>query len=261
MKDTGFTAAAALGKMGSPAVPYLVKALNQDDPLTERVLERVRSEMGKHTDNQRIWSLLPQPRIYAWAKINAASALGEIGPGARAAIPALMEIVKSTNESPLQFQSALALSRIPPVSEEAVLAIAPLLKADDYRFRGCIACALGEIGPAARPVIPKLVDALHDDQAGGDVRIPAATALWKLGETNLALASHIETLKKDVPYNRWRAARELGALGPSARQAVPALSEALHDEEETVRGAAQEALGKIDPQALEKTRLNQPNQP
>ena len=43
------------------------------------------------------------------------------------------------------------------------------------------------------------------------------------------------------------AAHALGKLGYCAMPAVPALKEALKDEDETVRGAAYRALDEIDP--------------
>ena len=237
---TGFEAATALGKMGPSAVPCLIRALNQQEALEETLGQWLKCRLPS-----RMIGLLPPSRSYAAAQINAARALGEIGPGARAAIPALMDIVTGTNETYLQFESAFALHRITPVSEEAALAISRLLKADDYRFRGVIARALGDIGPAAKPAIPNLIEALADES--GDLRIPAAGALWKLGETNLALASLLETLKNDSAYNRWRAAKELGEFGLPAKLAIPALTDALCDDEMEVRDAAGEALRRIDP--------------
>jgi hypothetical protein len=49
------------------------------------------------------------------------------------------------------------------------------------------------------------------------------------------------------PGSRWRAAQRLGALGPSAAAAVPALTAALGDGSAEVRWRAAEALGLIGP--------------
>ncbi len=52
---------------------------------------------------------------------------------------------------------------------------------------------------------------------------------------------------KDRSYypNRYRAAKDLGELGPAARDAVPALAAALNDPEPLVRMAAAGALGRV----------------
>jgi serine/threonine protein kinase len=53
------------------------------------------------------------------------------------------------------------------------------------------------------------------------------------------------------PASRWRAAQRLGALGPSAAAAVPALTTALGDGSAEVRWRAAEALGLIGPPSRE----------
>jgi HEAT repeat protein len=45
---------------------------------------------------------------------------------------------------------------------------------------------------------------------------------------------------------RRTAAEAMGQIGPDARSAVPALTEALKDEDEKVRQAAQAALKKVN---------------
>ncbi|OWK38071.1 HEAT repeat domain-containing protein [Fimbriiglobus ruber] len=57
----------------------------------------------------------------------------------------------------------------------------------------------------------------------------------------------IEALKDDNHYVRRDAARALGHVGPEAKDGVPALRALLRDREPSVRRAAGDALQKIDP--------------
>src|SRR5436190_18342993 len=64
-------------------------------------------------------------------------------------------------------------------------------------------------------------------------------------------ASHwLKELKNDFASARWRAAIALGEIGPRAgKRAIPALIEALHDEDGVVRWAAAMALRRFGPDA------------
>ena len=59
----------------------------------------------------------------------------------------------------------------------------------------------------------------------------------------------INGLKADDPAKRRKAAVALGALGPRAKAAVPALAAALKDTDVSVRGAAALALGTMGSEA------------
>ncbi|HEV3028500.1 MAG TPA: HEAT repeat domain-containing protein, partial [Planctomycetota bacterium] len=63
--------------------------------------------------------------------------------------------------------------------------------------------------------------------------------------TQTAIEVMIAALKDKEPRARQDAARLLGEVGTDARSAAPALQAALDDENEDVRKAAQEALGKV----------------
>jgi len=56
-----------------------------------------------------------------------------------------------------------------------------------------------------------------------------------------------EALKDENIYVRRDAARALGSFGEEAKSAIPALQDALRDREASVRTAAAKALARIDP--------------
>src|SRR5205823_4227922 len=148
------------------------------------------------------------------ARLAAAAALGDIGPAARDAIPALAEAMKKDTELQVREEAALALGGSGQAA--AVPPLIDVLNGDDEDVRRLAALALGEIGPAARPAIPSLIKALRADK---DYRV------------------------------RFHAAEALGRMGPEAKVAIPALREALKDDRPEVSNAAAETLKKIDPEA------------
>lgn len=76
------------------------------------------------------------------------------------------------------------------------------------------------------------------------LRLYAARALAEMGLE--ALPALVEALgHKEAPVRYW-AATGLGNIGPNAKQAIPALSQALEDASASVRTSAALALWKID---------------
>jgi tetratricopeptide (TPR) repeat protein len=67
---------------------------------------------------------------------------------------------------------------------------------------------------------------------------------------DVTVATLLETLKKGDTVERGRAARDLGKFGPTAAEAVPALIDALGEEERWLRIETARALGKIGPAAV-----------
>lgn len=64
------------------------------------------------------------------------------------------------------------------------------------------------------------------------------------------LPALIRALRSQNPVERVRAAKDLGRLGWLARDAMPALVKALHDDDGKVREAAAHAIGLMGPEAL-----------
>ena len=72
------------------------------------------------------------------------------------------------------------------------------------------------------------------------------------GSTEAGVVRLVDWLSSASSFLAWRAAEELGGLGPAARDAVPALLLATQDTDADVRGYAVEALGRIgDPCAVD----------
>lgn len=145
-----------------------------------------------------------------------------------------------------------------------------LLNDTDPGKRGLAANSLGQIGAKAKDAIPDLCKALRADKEEV-VRADAALALFKIAsevraEKNGYLAAALQQavpalsdgLKDEFPFVRINSALALSQIGPTARQAVPALMEAFKDPDNrvviagffySVRHASADALGNIGPDA------------
>jgi HEAT repeat protein len=92
---------------------------------------------------------------------------------------------------------------------------------------------------------------LHDDEP--TARVEALRALRQTAPADPAVAvpALTEALKDDNEMVRELAVKILGDLGPSAGEAVPALIAAIQDEDSQVQQDACHTLGKIGPEARE----------
>jgi hypothetical protein len=142
-----------------------------------------------------------------WMRQGAAGVLGEIGPGAIGAVPALVQALE-----------------------------------DEYSSVGrAAAAALGQMGAGA---VPALTHALGDED--DSVRAHAAWALAAMGpEAADAVPALMRALEDEASPVRTQAAFALKAVGGEAGDAIPALVEALEDEDAGVRLAAASALKTI----------------
>jgi HEAT repeat protein len=197
-----------------------------------------------------------------------------MGPAARAAVPALLEALREPDWD-LQWAAACALEAVVgPVTPEAIPGLVSALRHPSGRVSGAAANALEKIGPAsvpaltgalkdrtpiarewaadvlsrfgqeARSAVGALGSLLNDTEA--DVRIWAAIALAMIARKASVLPILVEgSSHPDNAVVRERSVRALGALGPIAKPAVPSLEEALADDDEAVRQAADEVLKRM----------------
>jgi len=204
-------AKAALDAMGQKAVPYLVGGLENSNVFTR-------------------W------RAYA------ASALGEIGPPARSAIPNLLRMTDATFQP--SFTAALMKIRGEPIDG--------LIRALDDPISdqwGETARTLAEFGTNASAAIPKLCRALSSEKGWA-----AAYAIGFIHtQPEIAVPALIEALKRDDSMQTINAEWALGEFGAQAASAIPVLRQRLSATQPVVRQGALDGLVKILPSVELKT--------
>ncbi len=172
--------------------------------------------------------------------------LREIGPDARAALPALTAATNDAHPG-VRAVAVQAVARVGQGDPASVAALRDALRGGgdaDYRWKA--ARALGRLGPQAKDAVPGLVTAVADEN--GHVRREAIIALGRIGGSAEAAGAPalLRALEDPDPEIRRAAATALGRVQAAA--ARPALTRHLADEDEAVRTAAQRAIEKLAPE-------------
>jgi HEAT repeat protein len=224
---TRIEASRMLGRLGTRAsgvVPDLITELNQykwieNEPLQEAVIESI----------------------------------GNIGGGANAALPAL---ARHAGRS-LDLDQAIKVATKTILGSPEELGISTLLgqlTATDSSLRLRAIKAIARLGPVnGRIALRDLEQMLADLDT--DVRRAAIEAMRQIDPVGTATkpsALFISAIAKDLADPdegiRFRAARQLGRIGPAAVIVLPALEKSLDDQDKEVRRAVLDAMGKINPQ-------------
>jgi HEAT repeat protein len=228
-------AAEALGQIGTPSVPGLLKRWAMR---MRRCAAAAAAALGAIGDATAVPGLLAAlDDADAEVRRAAVEALGEIGDAA--AVPGLLAALGDADE----VREGLRLRRW------GRSAMRQPCRAAGSAARCVVvgACgnggALGEIGDQA--AVPGLLRALGD--AEWEVRWAAAKALGWIGDA-VAVPGLLAALRDANAYVRQAAAKALGQIGDAA--AVPGLLAALRDADAGVRQAAAAALGEIGAPAV-----------
>ncbi len=226
-------AAEALGKFGAIARPAVAALIKQ----------------------------LADPNRYV--RVDSAMALWKIERNAESTVPALTEILTKTppekQHDLLRVAAAESLGEIGPDALAAVPALIGALQQGRGDARDEAARALGKIGPTARSAIPPLARALDDDAPF--FRLEVAEALARIGDPpSQAVWALVDILKdqSNPPFAHTQAIRILQLLGPKSDSAIPALIETKVSAGNYETEAAVLALAELNPDALRnpRARLN-----
>jgi HEAT repeat protein len=181
----------------------------------------------------------------------AAYALGQLGPKARAAVPALIEAT-GDRDGQVIWYALDALGRIGPAAREAVPEILRVIQesleidSPGYRtLRSSAVRALGNIGPDARTATDLLEGILADSGADPVYRITAAVSLYQISGRPAAISALARELRNTKSDAALAAAMALYRMGPAAKPAERDLAYALGHADADVRRAAGRALSQF----------------
>ena len=202
----------ALAALGAPAVPRLIEALKHE-----------------HLRGQVVYIL------------------GQIGPAAAPAAEALAGLVNDKNARVAQ-EAALALAKIGPGAKAAIPALVKSLEGEGANSHA-VAYALGKIGPDA--TVQKALTGLLKS-SDRDLALVSAWVLAQVRPVTAEIAAQTVPvltagLAAPLPLERQSAAEALGNLGSLAKNAttLAALQKAASDDDRAVRDAAADALKAI----------------
>ncbi len=155
----------------------------------------------------------------AFVRRQAAISLGQLGPSAASAIPALLDRFTLGYENAgdlIGCESAAAIWRIDPSGEIWLAEIRLRLKSKESAVRRDAINAIGILGPPASPAALALLASAAADP-GGEVRFAAATVCdWVNAPGSIAVPALAPLLDDKEKYVPEIAAKTLQNLGPSA---------------------------------------------
>lgn len=242
------SAAAAIGELGPDAIPYLARAMGDED---EQVRASAVGALGAiaRPDPALITALNSglhdRSEIVRSRVVWAAERLGPDG-------ATIVRIAASDRSSLVRSRAQIALQKLDadiadagPASATHIAQIAKGLTHASASQRRKAAEQLAALGRDASPALPMLSNALRDPDR--HVRLTSVAALSNLGHPAMpALLAATRDVDSGV---RARAASGIGRFGTSGDSAVPTLAAMLRDGEVAVRLAAIGALERIGPAA------------
>ncbi len=242
------TAAQGAGdKKPQPEIPPDgLKALKHSDPQVRYNALELLGRLGKTGKfaEPDVRELLKDPNVSV--RIKAAETLLKIDqPESAPLVAVLVEAAKheDDNTRALAFHTLAAMGG---KAKAALPAIKKGLKDKVFGVRLQAVLAAGAVGPAAKTVVPELVNIMQDDDTGL-LEAQVTLALSKIGPA--AIPYLRKALADGNTQVRRGSAFALGLMGGKASGAVPDLTKALADAEPVVRALAAEALGKIGQEA------------
>jgi HEAT repeat protein len=169
-------------------------------------------------------------------------AFRNIGPGAKGAVPDLIQRLHNDPDWSVRQYSAEALGDIGPVAIKAAPDLQKALGDKMVQVRNAATWALGKMKAKQT-----LIECVKDKDT--EVRANVIIALSNLKDPEVIPTFAERLLKDDEPRVRLVAVVGLELLGKEAAPAVPQLQEALADKSDEVRQQAAQALRTIGPPA------------
>jgi HEAT repeat protein len=241
-------AAKAVHEIGAgPKVvrPALIKLLESSDPAARHRAMMVIAERGKAAVPHLVAALDDDKATY-WACV----ILGEIGPEAKDAVPALAKLLQAKNPE-IRREAVLALASIGKPAAAAAPAIAKLLTS---KVDGVVAAyALGQIGAA-----PDQAERVLRANVKSDDKILATISVWALARLNPsdkaltgeAVAMLAEGLKSKEEKVRIGSARALISLQADPEIVEPIMAKAFQGADESVVSEALQAYAAMGKAAV-----------
>lgn len=247
--DVRYSACHALEMLKLPADEHFSQIIRiVETDTSTRVQGRAASQLPKLAERcdlssatARLASLISRDKQLA---LEACEALGKIGPPAIAAAPALRSAIEADDDY-LAIKAVEALWRV----ERRADLILPVLDRLFENNGESVCDIICQLGPVARPLLPKLLDALAQDDYW-DLQWAAADAVGYIASAD---ADTLDSLKVALTHNspivRSAAANALGRVGTPA---IPLLVEMLSNDayESKAQEYAAHALARMGPPAI-----------
>lgn len=178
----------------------------------------------------------------AAVRIAAAQALAEIGPGAKPAVPNLLN---QALHDPVLYAGTTAAGALAKIdlsaARQVMTGYLPALQDPDAPRRREACAMIGSLGPVAKPAVPALSAALDD--AHETVRMHAVGALGEIGiPAALVIPALTRALHDKTNQVRHRALTQFAFSIPPTESVMPDLKELTEDRDRGIATLAQSVL-------------------
>lgn len=255
----------AFQSMGGRGVDYLIAQFKCSDTVVDRSKVYVWTQIV-------IWSdrTPDKPNTGSRRQAHAAYLLGKLGPQAEPAIPIMIEALQSPRAD-TRGEAIRVLSSMGPAARSAAPALVPLIL-DKASHRGALRALvkinpeqpellpalnklllsrdsdqlyvaerlLKELGPQARPLLPRLVELAHDPDLR--VRWVALQAIIAIDADNPGITSGMSDMLAHDPRSARLFLRLVSNMGLSPRDVVSALTQLMRSTDDELRLLAVTAL-------------------
>jgi HEAT repeat protein len=224
----GSEAAEALGKIGR-ANPEVLSFLIEKakDKTSSRTGMAGLAQMAPSADLVKaLTEIYEDPDMEAYTRSQAVEALGTMAATSAEALQVIIA-ASADNDQGITTSALIALGTLGPVSPDILPALKKALSRSNDFIQMAAAEALGSFGPGAAETIPTLITMIKSPKQVSLARLGAVSALGGIGQASPEVVSTLAGALKTAPAE---AAAALEQLGPAARSSVPALIQALHEE-------------------------------
>lgn len=241
--------ASNLSSAQEPSIEQLLGQIQDGKPAAVQLAVYQLAQFGDSLNNNQPAKLtlvkLLQEAKQPEVREVAAYALGRIGPDAATQIPELEAALLNDKSPKVKRASAEALGRIGPNRKDVVDYLNRAFTTDDLSVRVACIAGFANVEPQEEVVV-RLSKILEAKTEPLELRRAAAFALAQMSwNATSAVPALTDALKDDDPDLRRVAGWVLGLIGPPAVSAGPQLVKELSDGEDAIRRVAAEALRRI----------------
>lgn len=240
----------ALTRFGPSAIPQLSEALKDRSPLVRKVAATALGRFdlkvaplliaALQDDDDQVWDAARKSLIGLAAEN-------------KKLLPLIVQALKSDNKN-VRIGAAYVMERF---GSDAVPYLVETMKDDPQpSVQWAAVDTIDTIGLPARKALLPLAEVAANPNSTVKMRDGAIAAMLKMHGLDLyrtepvkAVPELLELLAERNATVRWSAALTLGAIGPPAKDAIPALTKALKDPSTSVSQTAQYALRRIQGKA------------
>jgi HEAT repeat protein len=224
-------ATGTLKRIGPPAIPALIEALESEDAWVRIVAAWTIAEIGPEAHT--LENLKQQNSGGCLEVLSSCIFLDSVRIGSRprtspsVTVPILLEFLNSPNRDHW-LNAIVSVRYVGPEGSEAARFLPKFISDPDKEIRKEVAKALGRIGADPEITVPALVQLCRDENK--HVRLEAAESLGRIRQkADLAVPALVRMLEDQDVRTRRQAATALGEFGQPARDAILPLLGATKD--------------------------------